>query len=158
MNVNKERPHLLILPEDDAAREVANGFRLMANGAMRVLGVAGGWPRVLSEFGRTYIAYLRKYAGAHLVLFIDFDTEFPARFALFQSAIPSDIADRVYVLGASDEVETLVKQVKLNKEKIGMALAEECRKQAIQLWGCAELQHNAPEVQRVCLSAHEFLF
>lgn len=28
MSVNKERPHVLILPEDDANRQLANGFQL----------------------------------------------------------------------------------------------------------------------------------
>lgn len=48
MSINAYKPHLLVLPEDDANREMANGFLLdsrvlMCN--MSVLPPAGGWRR-----------------------------------------------------------------------------------------------------------------
>ena len=157
MSVNRHRPHLLILPEDDATRQIANGFWLKARN-MRVLPQADGWPNVLSTFRSFYIQYLRTYAHAQLVLFIDFDQQFSTRFSHFQQAIPQDIANRVYVLGAATEAETLTKQVKLNKEDVGKALADECLQETDQLWRCPELAPDAPEVKRICVATKAFLF
>ena len=48
MSVNKYLPHLLILPEDDANRELANGFVLnhaVNSRAVQILPPAGGWKK-----------------------------------------------------------------------------------------------------------------
>ena len=52
MSINAYKPHLLVLPEDDANREMANGFLLdsrvlMCN--MQVLPPAGGWKKALDS-------------------------------------------------------------------------------------------------------------
>lgn len=52
--MNKERPHILVLPEDGANRQLANGFLLEVDLArqrqMQVLAEAGGWRHVLHLF------------------------------------------------------------------------------------------------------------
>lgn len=53
MRLNKYRPHLLVLPEDDANRQIANGFILHPNvnsRAIQVLPPSGGWRKVLEDF------------------------------------------------------------------------------------------------------------
>ena len=45
MSVNRHQPHVLVLPEDDANRQLANGFRLdqyLLNWKIQVLR-GGGW-------------------------------------------------------------------------------------------------------------------
>ena len=52
MSVNRYKPHLLILPEDGANRQIANGFILHPSIAARhvqVLGEAGGWCSVIDK-------------------------------------------------------------------------------------------------------------
>lgn len=79
MSVNRRRPHLFILPEDDANRQLANGFLLEAAAAqMRVLHEAGGWNAVVENFVANHIADLRRYAQRCLVLLLDCDNN-PAR-------------------------------------------------------------------------------
>lgn len=49
MSINAYKPHLLVLPEDDANRQIADGFVLDSNcnyRAIQVLRVAGGWLKV----------------------------------------------------------------------------------------------------------------
>ncbi|MCK0505727.1 hypothetical protein [Aromatoleum anaerobium] len=98
MALNRERPHLLVLPEDDATRSIANGFIDATTGQMQVLNPVRGWPNVLHQFEVDHVIQLRKYRHRHLVLLIDFDDEYPNRLTYFQSAIPKDVEDRVYVL------------------------------------------------------------
>ncbi len=54
MSVDKYQPHVYVLPEDDANRQLANGFLLRVDPTrqrqMQVLPVAGGWQNVLNLF------------------------------------------------------------------------------------------------------------
>lgn len=48
MSVNNYKPHLLVLPEDEANRQLANGFLQDFSLNLRciqVLPIAGGWAR-----------------------------------------------------------------------------------------------------------------
>jgi hypothetical protein len=48
MSVNKYEDHVLVLPEDDANRQIANGFILNSNvkeRAIQVLPIADGWDK-----------------------------------------------------------------------------------------------------------------
>ncbi len=68
---NKYRPHVVLIPEDDANRQLALGFRnhaAVADTVMDIMGPAGGWSKVLDVFECEYIPYLRKYHNAHLLL------------------------------------------------------------------------------------------
>lgn len=158
MAVNRYRPHLLVLPEDDATRSLAVGFSDMANGQMQVLQPARGWPHVLETFEQQYVAYLTQYGDAHIVLLIDFDDDYPNRLADFQRRIPSAVASRVYVLGAMTEAETLKGAVGKKFGPLGMALAQECKSATLMLWNCTQLQHNASERARLANQVQSFLF
>lgn len=53
MSVNKYRPHVFVLPEDDANRQIAIGFSLdegLDARSIQVLPSVGGWTRVRDEF------------------------------------------------------------------------------------------------------------
>ena len=158
MALNRRRPHLVVLPEDDATRSLANGFVDASNGPIKVLVPARGWPHVLEEFKRTQVSYLREYSQGHLVLLIDFDDDFPNRLACFQREMPADVADRVYVLGALTEAETLKRLSGKKLGPIGITLADECRNNIQTLWNCAQLQHNQQELARLIVQVKPFLF
>lgn len=162
MALNRERPHLLVLPEDDATRSLATGFVDCTQGQMQVLPPVRGWSHVLEEFKNTHIAELRKYPLRHLVLLIDFDNNFTNRLPQFRDAMPLDVADRVYVLGARGEAEDLKRQTTLGRGKlslIGQELARECEQGQHNLWSSTpQLAHNCPEVQRLHSAVRDFLF
>ena len=50
--MNKYQPHVLVLPEDDANRQIAIGFDIELGGLaqFKVLRPAGGWREVLDQF------------------------------------------------------------------------------------------------------------
>jgi len=76
VSVNNHKPHVIVLPEDDANRQIANGFLLDPSIKLRniqVLNPAGGWGKVLDRFLDDHVAELRKWPQRHLVLLIDFD-------------------------------------------------------------------------------------
>lgn len=158
MAVNRERPHLLVLPEDDATRSVAVGFIDHTRGQMQVLNPAGGWPKVQQAFQDKYIKHLTTYTQGHIVLLIDFDDDVANRFAAFQAVIPPAVAARVYVIGAMSEAETLRNATGKKYGVLGAALAEECRNSGAALWGCPQLACNQPEVARLVANVKPFLF
>lgn len=158
MAVNRHRPHLLVLPEDDATRSLAVGFSDMATGQMQVLPPARGWPHVLETFEREYVTHLEKYRDAHIVLLIDFDDDYPDRLSDFQRCIPQVVADRVYVLGALTEAETLKREAGRKFGPLGSELARECQDRTQTLWNSPQLQHNQSELTRLMQQVRPFLF
>ncbi len=161
MAVNKYEQHVWVVPEDDANRQIANGFNLhpaLADTRFHVGKYPGGWLKVLAEFEQSHAVALRKFTLRHLVLLIDFDGKVEERAFKFKSAIPSDVADRVYVLGARDDPESLRTNTGLKFEGIGKALAGECASREPMLWSHELLKHNEQELKRLMDAVRPFLF
>jgi len=161
MSVNHYKPHLLVLPEDDANRQLANGFLQEAALNLRcvqVLPIAGGWSKVRDAFQTAHIAGLKKYPQRHLVLLIDFDDQVVERTALFQAIFPEDVRQRVYLLGTRSEPEPLRKACGCSLERIGEQLAQSCAQHEAGLWRHTLLQHNQAELDRLLTSVSPFLF
>lgn len=161
MSVNVFQPHLMVLPEDDANRQIVNGFLLdpsLNQRAIQPLPIAGGWGKVREDLSASQAAQLRKYPKRHLVLLIDFDGQVAERTESFQEAIPEDVRDRVYVLGTRDEPEPLRKDCGVSLEKIGEQLAHACAHGEAGLWDHSMLQHNRAEVARLIQNVKPFLF
>lgn len=162
MSTNKYRPHLLILPEDRANAQLANGFVKMTSPsyqAIQVLPEAGGWLAALKQFQGNHVSGMQKFTERFLVLLIDFDGEFSTRIQSVKCGIPTDLQDRVFVLGSAYDPETL--KVALGSgslEKIGSDLAQDCREQTHTIWQHQQLQHNAAEVARLAACVRSFLF
>ena len=52
MSVNVFQPHLMVLPEDDANRQIVNGFLLdpsLNQRAIQPLPIDGGWSKVRDD-------------------------------------------------------------------------------------------------------------
>lgn len=161
MSVNVFKPHVLVLPEDDANRQIVNGFLLDPSlnlRAIQALPIAGGWVKVREDVCSTQATQLRKYPNRHLVLLIDFDGEVTERTHRFQESIPADVRDRVYLLGTQVEPEPLRKACGVSLEKVGEQLANACANGEQGLWGHAMLAHNQAEVGRLIQSVKKFLF
>jgi len=108
MSVNRYQPHILVLPEDDANRQLANGFLLdIPNiGQIQILAEAGGWTQVRDRFVSDHIDGMRKYDGRFMVLLIDFD-DHVNRLKTVKARIPNDLVDKVFILGTLSEPEAL---------------------------------------------------
>lgn len=157
---NKYKPHILVLPEDEANIHIANGFVLHPNlddRAIQVLPPLRGWKNVVKSFTDDHAPEMRKYSHRRIVLFIDFDDD-ESRLSYVESHIPDDLKARVFVLGVLSEPENLRTDIKKNFEEIGEALAKDCSDNTNELWGHNLLKHNKRELDRMALSVKPFLF
>lgn len=160
MSSNNYQPHILVLPEDDANRQIAIGFLLepnINNRAIQVLPPAHGWKKVVDNFREIYVPQMRKYKYRRIVLLIDFDHR-ADRLRLVTDEIPEELKNRVFVLGVLSEPEELKRKINKTFEKIGQSLAEDCPDNKNELWQDTLLKHNDSELDRFMLSVKAFLF
>ncbi len=159
MSVNRYLPHLLVLPEDDADRQLANGFLLETSLVPRRLGVEpieGGWHKVLDCFKNVHVQEMTTNPNRHMVLLIDFDEQ-PDRLTTAKDSVPDHLTERVFILGVWSEPEKLKRMWK-SYEEIGQALAKDCCDGTNETWGHELLKHNAGEVARLKAKVSPFLF
>jgi hypothetical protein len=161
VSVNKHLPHVLVLPEDDANRQLANGFLLQVDPArlrrMQVLPVAGGWHEVLELFLADHVNEMDLYASRFMILLIDFDSD-DERMENATNRIPARLRHRVFILGARPEPEDLTRAGLGSPEAIGSAMAQDCRDQTETIWGHELLRHNAGELARLRGQVRQILF
>ena len=158
--MNREKEHILVLPEDRANEEIANGFIQISNVNSRTIKIerpAGGWTKVLKKFKEEHIAVMRQYTKSRVVLLIDFDQR-EDRLSYVNSQIPDDLKERVFVLGVFSNPEILRNDVGKNFEGIGEALANNCSDNTNDLWEHELLKHNKIELDRLIYSVKPFLF
>ncbi len=160
MSANKFRPHVLVLPEDDANVEIANGFvrhDALDPRAIQVLPCAGGWAKVRDEFVSVHATEMRRYAKRHMVLLVDFDNS-SARFDQMTQDIPEGLAERVFVIGVWSEPEELPRVDLGSMEDVGYKLARECYDETRDVWNHDLLRHNADELDRMTTLLRPILF
>jgi hypothetical protein len=158
--MNEYRPHVKVLPEDDANRQLALGFsRDLTAGArsFQVLRVAGGWLMVLKLFEEVHVREMDRNPYRFTVLLIDCDGD-SDRLVRAKAAIPQRLTGRVFILGALTEPEKLRADIGKPYEAIGMALARDCHEGTDITWDHALLKHNAAEVERLRLHVRPILF
>ncbi len=160
MSSNKYKPHIIVLPEDEANRQIALGFELHQHlnpRVIQILPVIGGWLKVVEEFITAYVPSMQEYKDRNVVLLIDFDEQ-NDRSKHIKNQIPAEIQDRVFILGVFSEPEALKRKVGKNLEEIGKALADDCKDQTEILWGHELLKHNKAELDRVNKLFRQYLF
>ena len=161
MGVNKDLEHVLVLPEDDANRELANGFWLEIDWnlqrRMQVLPVAGGWIEVLNLFKAEHLSQMDRFPKRFMVLLIDFDND-SDRMNKAKAAVPSSLVERVFILGAKSEPEDLKKSNLGTYERIGSDMAKNCRDDTDTTWKHDLLWHNASELDRLRERVRQILF
>ena len=165
MSANEYQNHILVLPEDDANRQIARGFAKEPKLNDRVIEIVrprGGWKKVLDAFKNTYVSKMYKSKGKtmFLLMLIDFDGQYERRLSYIKNEVPDDLKERVFVLGAQSEPENLKTHLaNLNTfEAIGKALAQDCINETNEIWGHDLLKHNKNELDRLILSVKPFLF
>ena len=160
MSVNKYQPHLIVLPEDDANRQIVNGFlnNLSINiQAIQILPEACGWKNVAEKFAKDHISAMRSFPKRRIALVIDFDDNL-ARIDYVKQYIPDDLKDRVFILGVLSEPEQLRKATQDSLEVIGKRLSSKCPDDTDQLWQHEMLRHNEEELERIAAAVNSFLF
>src|SRR5271167_1351283 len=161
MSPNRELPHVLVLPEDDANRQLANGFHLQIawnlQRQMQVLPVAGGWVDVLSLFESEHVAEMDRWNRRFMVLLIDFDGH-QERLNYARGRLPEGLADRVFILGVLSRPEALTAATARSYEDIGKTMAEDCRQGIDGIWQHELLRHNAAELDRLRRHVYPILF
>ena len=160
MSVNKYQPHVLVLPEDDADRQLANGFLLhesLALRAIQVLPKAGGWAKVRELFLDVHVAEMQRCVQRYMVLLVDFDGK-ESRLAEMTKDIPVALADRVFVIGIWTEPEDLHRHGLGTEENFGRQLASECHENRSDIWNHELLKHNANELDRMRVALRPILF
>ncbi len=147
-----------MLPEDGADRQLADGFLLSNHvkaNRVQVLPPAGGWPSVLAQFISEHVPGLRQYAKRMIVLLIDFDNDLTRR-QIFEAEIPTDLKERVFIIGCLDEPESMGLGNKF--EAFGTDLAESCANNERGAWSHLHLLHNAMELERMSSNVRPILF
>lgn len=159
MSVNKERPFLWVLPEDDAVRQIAVGFEQeVYHRQLQVLPEVGGWPRMRDSLRDVYAKLLQRYTAAHLMLLFDFDGR-QDRHEQVMEHLPESLMGRVFYLGASTEPEDLRRALKLSYETIGIRAAEDCRRDEwSEMWQHELLCHNQEQLERAAGALRPILF
>jgi hypothetical protein len=161
MSPNKYKPHILVLPEDDPNRQIANGFVLnpaLNERAIQVLPPVGGWNRVVDDFKNVHAHEMQRYPQRRILLIIDFDYEAKDRSQHIRNQIPEELIDRVFVLGVLSEPENLKRDLGKTFEDIGKALSQDCADNTRTVWGHGLLKHNETELDRMIFSVRPFLF
>lgn len=151
MSANRYSEHLVVIPEDDANRQILNGFRNTLGVDLRkiqVEPVAGGWKKVLETFESDHIPMMGKFPKRHVLLMIDFDRD-SNRIDGVKKVIPEELKDRVFVLGVFSEPEDLSKSIRQTEEMIGELLADACLNKVEGLWSNPLLSHNNDELTRM---------
>ncbi len=161
MSVNRELPHVLVLPEDDANRQIAIGFQLNLDWSVQrriqVLNPSGGWNRVFDTFESDHVGPMDRNCNRFMVLLIDFDGDL-SRLTYANGKIPPRLADRVFVLGALGEPERLRSAGLGSYEEIGSKMATDCREGSDTTWSHEFLRHNANELSRLREHIRPILF
>ena len=163
MSVNKyyNRPHVFVLPEDDANRQIAKGFEFNVNETKardyKVLPVAGGWRKVRELFFDVHVAEMQRCVQRYMVLLVDFDGK-ESRLAEMTKDIPVALADRVFVIGIWTKPEDLHRHGLGTEENFGRQLASECHENRSDIWNHELLKHNANELDRMRVLLKPILF
>jgi hypothetical protein len=160
MSVNKYQPHVFVLPEDDANRQLVNGFlqdQYLLNWKIKVLEEAGGWTKVLERFNSDQVVGMNRFSERFMVLLIDFDDHLE-RLSQAKAEIPDHLAERVFILGTSTEAEALKRAGLGTPEEIGLAMAKDCREGTDTIWSHDLLRHNAAELERLLPRVRPILF
>jgi len=161
MSPNKYEQHLLILPEDDPNRQIANGFLLnpaLNERTIQVLPVAGGWIRVINEFKSVHVREMQRFSKRSILLIVDFDNQVEERLLQIQREIPKPLVNRVFILGALSEPENLRSNLRRSYEDIGKALSQDCADNTRTMWEHDLIRHNKNELDRMISFVRPFLF
>jgi len=154
MSADLYAPHLLVIPEDEANRQIITGFRNhwgVRSRQIQIAEVANGWGKALKQFAEVHVPLMRKYPKRFVLILIDCDGQ-RERIAHARRDIPPELADRVFIMGSLTTPEKLAAAVAMPKETLGKAIADECHNQCTAILNHPLLVHNLQEWERMDVS------
>lgn len=155
-----QKSHVYVLAEDDANRQILNGFltnQAICPRCVKPVPTSKGWSKMVDQFQSDYVPRLRGNPLGFVILLVDFDGQGQKRADQVWEKIDDDVKDRVFILGSKDEPERL--RLDLGTyETIGQALAKDCHEGKRSTWDHEFLCHNASELDRLWSSVRPFLF
>jgi hypothetical protein len=176
MSINKYDPHIIVISEDKANRDIANGFVMQDHVRQRNIHVLpkslmnnkGGWRKVVNWFVETQASIMQSNKNRIAILLIDFDekenylgvdekesySRYHREYA--SKIIPANLQDRVFILGCWDEPEK-IKNLG-TPEEIGEGLAQDCYDNTDNFWKHEQLKHNQDELKRMYPIVNRILF
>lgn len=169
MGVNRYKEHMVVLLEDKPYREIINGIQILSNIKSNVFDIknpCGGWDKVFESL-KNNIHLLEKYEACNILLLMDFDDKtsdgldfFNQKMEKFQNLVPTQYANRVFLLGVNHKESESLKKFfnKSNFEDIGKLLVEDCPANNSR-WDNIHLQCNSAEINRMQrLGVYKWLF
>jgi len=160
LSVNKFKPHLLILPEDQAVKDVVVGavesIRVKPAANLSIEKLLGGWRKLKDRLPECE-KYLGQYPEGRLLFIIDLDRD-PKRPKEVQAWIQGEFADRIFLLSSFHEPEALQRELTGSLEMIGGTLVDDCPDDQSEAWAHSHLEHNKPELERFMASCRPILF
>jgi hypothetical protein len=156
--VNKYKDHLLIVPEDDANKDLAVGFQKIVRqaSAIHIESVAGGWSSVQERL-KNLVPSMQRFSCRRVLALVDYDEQEKRRDDVLRD-VPQGLLNRVYVLGVWSEPELLQRALDhRSREVIGEDLARECLGGTLALWQHPLLVHNTRELSRLRADVLPFL-
>ena len=154
------KSHVYILAEDDANRQILNGFltnQAVCPRCVKPVPTSKGWSKLVDQFQSEYAPRLRGNPLGFVILLVDFDGQGQKRAEQIWSRIDDDVRERVFILGSLDEPERLKPHLG-TYEAIGQALAKDCHEGTTATWDHQLLRHNAGQLGRLWSSVRPFLF
>lgn len=157
MSVNRYSAHMAIVPEDDAYRQIVNGFiRGFPDDVQRRLQPyppAGGWAKALARIDPQELS---KFPGRLLVILIDFDSDIEERGRKIEEARARAGAagDRVFVIGANPEAEDLAREMHMTLARCGRQCADDCGVRRHGLLRLQAFRHNAGVFETLAARFH----
>jgi hypothetical protein len=168
MSVNNYQPHIIVVAEDDANRDIAYGFigsssipsfnhRKIAVLSLSDVGKQG-WKKIIDWFFEKKLEEMRKFQKRIVIFLIDFDKKTQGtenRLAYFKKQIPKDLQERMFLLGSLKEAEDLKRELGTD---IGENLAKDCKEKTKIYWEHSLLKHNLSELERMQPFVYPILF
>uniref|UniRef100_A0A7C4W7H2 DUF4276 family protein n=1 Tax=Desulfatirhabdium butyrativorans TaxID=340467 RepID=A0A7C4W7H2_9BACT len=158
MSVNRYRPHLVVVMEDDSYRQLVNGAKLYARFSHNHIDarkLLGGWTKVLDGIDEEgeLLKELRRFTHMHLLLLIDFDNQYDRRYEIFRERCQkADCYNRSFLLGIDhDQAEDLKHTQRNSFESLGKELVEGCLDPECpnSAWNEEHLRCNQTEIERM---------
>lgn len=159
MSVNREKPYLIVLFEDDAYKDLFMGFEFSMQKQISQRPVCGGFDSVhllLTNEKSILLKELNKFPKAYVLALIDADSDnYPhsqkGKIDTLKTAIDVKYQDRVFIIGSKIEAED-IKQVIIGQGKwktVSQKLEDSCKNDHCQLWQDDMLKHNLDEISRL---------
>jgi hypothetical protein len=160
VSYNKFNDHIVVLPEDDAIRQIAVEFQRSVGIRDRFVTVEmplGGWEKVRDRFATEWKRRLNASPKLRIVMLVDFDRDMDRRLG-FEEVIGESLRNRAFVIGWPDNAEAL--RVSLNKSLglIGKDAAESCVSNNPDFWQHERLRNNVDTVKQIRSEVQAFLF